>query len=96
MGGFWCDCPVPGGGCRRCGGRPAGAGWYNLGAAREGFIPGRCFQKAVERPMIVIVDYKMGNLDSVVRALTRVGAEARVSADPAEVEIGRASCRERV
>ena len=35
--------------------------------------------------MIVIVDYKMGNLDSVVRAFARVGAPARVSADPAEV-----------
>ncbi len=35
--------------------------------------------------MIVIIEYSMGNLDSVVRAFRKIGAEVRVSADPAVV-----------
>jgi glutamine amidotransferase len=34
---------------------------------------------------IAIIDYGMGNLRSVAKALERVGAEARVIADPSEV-----------
>jgi glutamine amidotransferase len=37
--------------------------------------------------MIAIVDYGMGNLRSVERALAAVGARARVTADPEEVAI---------
>ncbi|MBZ0252250.1 MAG: imidazole glycerol phosphate synthase subunit HisH, partial [Candidatus Methylomirabilis sp.] len=36
--------------------------------------------------MITIVDYGMGNLRSVEKALERVGARARVSRDPKEIE----------
>ena len=35
--------------------------------------------------MIAIVDYGAGNIASVHRALTHLGAEARITADPAEV-----------
>lgn len=35
--------------------------------------------------MITIVDYQMGNLRSVQKALERVGAEARISSDPQEI-----------
>jgi glutamine amidotransferase len=35
--------------------------------------------------MIVIVDYGMGNLRSVQKALERLGAEARISSEPNEV-----------
>lgn len=37
-----------------------------------------------DRARICILDYGVGNLRSVEKALERVGAEARVSADPAE------------
>lgn len=36
--------------------------------------------------MIAIVDYGVGNVMSVERALVRAGAEARLTADPAELE----------
>ena len=36
--------------------------------------------------MIAIVDYGVGNIRSVERALTHVGAEPRLTADPAELE----------
>lgn len=36
--------------------------------------------------MITIVDYQMGNLRSVQKAIERVGAEARISGDPADIE----------
>ncbi|HKW70323.1 MAG TPA: imidazole glycerol phosphate synthase subunit HisH [Candidatus Dormibacteraeota bacterium] len=36
--------------------------------------------------MIAIVDYGVGNIRSVERALTQVGAEARLTADPEELE----------
>ncbi len=36
-------------------------------------------------PLVTLVDYGGGNLRSVVRALTHVGARVRVSADPAVV-----------
>jgi glutamine amidotransferase len=36
--------------------------------------------------MIAIVDYGMGNLRSVHKALERVGSDARVTSDPREVE----------
>ncbi|HEV2415119.1 MAG TPA: imidazole glycerol phosphate synthase subunit HisH [Candidatus Dormibacteraeota bacterium] len=36
--------------------------------------------------MIAIVDYGVGNIRSVERALTHVGAEARLTSDPAELE----------
>ena len=36
--------------------------------------------------MIAIVDYGVGNIRSVERALIQVGAEARLTADPAELE----------
>ncbi len=36
--------------------------------------------------MIAIVDYGVGNIRSVERALTQVGAEPRLTADPAELE----------
>ena len=35
--------------------------------------------------MITIVDYQMGNLRSVQKAVERVGCEARISSDPAEI-----------
>ncbi|MEO1528783.1 MAG: imidazole glycerol phosphate synthase subunit HisH [Planctomycetota bacterium] len=35
--------------------------------------------------MITIVDYQMGNLRSVQKAVERVGGEARISSDPTEV-----------
>ena len=35
---------------------------------------------------VVVVDYGMGNLRSVAKALERVGAEVRVSARPQDVE----------
>ena len=35
--------------------------------------------------MIAIIDYQMGNLRSVQKGFERVGHEARVSSDPAEV-----------
>lgn len=35
--------------------------------------------------MIVIVDYKAGNLTSVERALSHLGAPSRISADPEEI-----------
>ena len=40
--------------------------------------------------MILLIDYGMGNLRSVEKALERVGARVRVSSDPADVE--RARC----
>ena len=39
--------------------------------------------------MIAIVDYGIGNLRSVEKALLRVGAEARVTADPAMLDAAR-------
>lgn len=36
--------------------------------------------------MIAVVDYGMGNLRSVAKALERVGADVRVSHDPAEID----------
>lgn len=35
--------------------------------------------------MIAVIDYGMGNLRSVAKALERVGGEVRVSSDPAEI-----------
>ena len=35
--------------------------------------------------MIAIVDYGMGNLRSVQKALEHVGAEARIVSDPAQL-----------
>jgi glutamine amidotransferase len=35
--------------------------------------------------MIVVLDYGMGNLDSVVRAFTKAGAAVKVSADAADI-----------
>jgi len=35
--------------------------------------------------MIIIVDYGIGNLQSVQRAFEKVGASARISADPSEI-----------
>ncbi|TWU58471.1 Imidazole glycerol phosphate synthase subunit HisH 1 [Rubripirellula tenax] len=35
--------------------------------------------------MITIVDYQMGNLRSVQKAIERVGGEARISSDPREI-----------
>ena len=35
--------------------------------------------------MIVVVDYGMGNLRSVAKALTKVGAKVKVSAQPADI-----------
>jgi glutamine amidotransferase len=40
---------------------------------------------SAQTPEVVLVDYGMGNLRSVARALERVGAKARVVLDPAEV-----------
>jgi glutamine amidotransferase len=39
--------------------------------------------------MIVIVDYGVGNLKSVHKALERIGAEAAVSGDPASLDAAR-------
>ena len=39
----------------------------------------------MKTPLVTLVDYGGGNLRSVVRALTHVGARVRVSADPAVV-----------
>jgi glutamine amidotransferase len=39
--------------------------------------------------MIVILDYGVGNLKSVHKALVRVGAEAAVSSDPASLDAAR-------
>jgi len=36
--------------------------------------------------MIVVIDYKMGNIGSVLNMLKKVGAEARISSDPKEIE----------
>ncbi len=36
--------------------------------------------------MIVIVDYKMGNIGSVLNMLKRIGADAIITADPREIE----------
>jgi Glutamine amidotransferase len=47
------------------------------------------------KPRIAVVDYGMGNLASVAKALERSGADVRVT-ESAAAEIGRASCRERV
>lgn len=35
--------------------------------------------------MIVIIDYGMGNLTSVQKAFKRIGSEAKISSDPAEI-----------
>ncbi len=35
--------------------------------------------------MIVIVDYGMGNLGSILNMLKKIGAQAKISADPAEI-----------
>ncbi len=35
--------------------------------------------------MIAVIDYKAGNLTSVMKAITALGADARVTEDPAEV-----------
>jgi glutamine amidotransferase len=35
--------------------------------------------------MITIVDYQMGNLRSVQKAIERVGGTAKISSDPAEI-----------
>ena len=39
--------------------------------------------------MIAIVDYGVGNVRSVERALVKVGAEARLTADPVQLEAAR-------
>ncbi len=39
---------------------------------------------------IIVVDYHAGNLSSVLRALTRVGADARISDDPVEIAMADA------
>jgi len=39
----------------------------------------------VSRPVVVVLDYGSGNLRSAERALTRVGAQVSVTADPAAV-----------
>jgi glutamine amidotransferase len=39
----------------------------------------------VSAPQVVIVDYGIGNLHSVAKALRRAGAEPRISSDPSEV-----------
>ena len=50
----------------------------------------------------VIIDYGMGNLLSVQRAFEKCGSDAVIIDNPLElrsaehIEIGRASCRERV
>ncbi|MDM4767514.1 imidazole glycerol phosphate synthase subunit HisH [Pelomonas sp. SE-A7] len=39
-----------------------------------------------QRPIVTVIDYGSGNLFSVARALEHVGAEARLSHGPAEIE----------
>jgi len=41
-------------------------------------------------PLVTVVDLGLSNLESVLRALRRVGAEARATRDPAQVEAARA------
>ncbi len=41
---------------------------------------------AVERPRIAVLDYGIGNLRSAQKALEHVGADAALTADPAEIE----------
>lgn len=36
--------------------------------------------------MIIIIDYGMGNLGSILNMLRKIGAEARISSDPGEIE----------
>ena len=40
--------------------------------------------------MIAVVDYRMGNLKSVERGLRSVGADARITSDPAEIAAAEA------
>ncbi|WP_457642797.1 imidazole glycerol phosphate synthase subunit HisH [Persephonella sp.] len=40
--------------------------------------------------MVVVVDYGMGNLRSVAKALEKVGMEVKVSSDPSDVENAKA------
>ena len=54
--------------------------------------------------MIAIIDYGVGNLFSVEKALAALGADAKITSDARTIaaadkivlQIGRASCRERV
>lgn len=41
---------------------------------------------AVERPLVAVLDYGIGNLRSAQKALEHVGADARLTADPAVIE----------
>lgn len=41
-------------------------------------------------PLVTVVDLGLSNLESVLQALRRVGAEARATRDPAQVEAARA------
>ena len=45
---------------------------------------------SVARPVVAVVDYGMGNLASVAKALERSGAEARVTESPAAVRRAQA------
>jgi len=40
----------------------------------------------VSAPLVAVLDYGIGNLRSAQKALQRVGADARLTADPAEIE----------
>ncbi|HWH35161.1 MAG TPA: imidazole glycerol phosphate synthase subunit HisH [Acidimicrobiales bacterium] len=42
-----------------------------------------------ERPLVAVLDYGIGNLRSAQKALERVGADARLTADPALVAAAR-------
>ena len=46
--------------------------------------------------IISIVNYGMGNLRSVQGALSYLGFESELVSTPEQIQIGRASCRERV
>ena len=46
--------------------------------------------------MITVLDYDAGNIKSVEKALDFLGEEVKITRDREEIQIGRASCRERV
>jgi glutamine amidotransferase len=46
----------------------------------------RALCETVTQPFVAVLDYGIGNLRSAEKALCRVGAEARLVTDPAEVE----------
>ena len=46
--------------------------------------------KREKRHVIAVVDYRMGNLKSVERGLRSVGADARITSDPAEIAAAEA------